>query len=815
MSLFYFTILSQNPLPAKWQQVLPPEMAAWVAKCLFKGSDLRTATQMWYHPPEPSQVHPAPPASAEPYFRTRFFLWTPKKTWGLQLKCSEECERELSKTKRTTFLTRAGLYARVRKVLDLSGWYWMGTEYLECKACKHKYAGWSQHVLDQLTMAQRSYFPALLTYQFSCDLKVVRLLRARTKGNSSTMVRNKVAEQHREVYLQHSLQFLQAREPFHSAKSIATVSAPTVPIPDMPSIPKPAWFLSLYLRDVLGRLDVIKAKITSTFGTVLKMDSTKKITKKLAGKATGTVSWSTNVGNEYGEVLNSVLTDSEGDGLQDMLVGLIKRYKDAGVPPPKALYVDRGCCSSSGSSKLETQLGGWEELFVRLDIFHIMRRFSMGCTSESHALYPTFMGRLSSCIFEWDPEDIANLHKAKEAELRQCGAFSAGPDTASRHITKRELQRHCKRQTRGLYETTRLIQELIEALDSDKGNDTMGIPLFDHDRIQQIWSEQQRHIQCIQDPPGVSLYTQIGTQKKGGVDLPVYRCARGSTSLESFHLHINCFIPGTAANDAHFQAYLLDGIARWNENRAVSSVAGAQRGLYHGSYCSALEHEVNRCSQLVYGQDLCPEHRRPGQYTGELIGLEYLYSQTGKVWETLTLDPDTPDDLTDELDEGFEDMADKEDEDEDPTLPPMDPPAVHDSPPPPSPVLDLPPVPEPSLEPGPSTSQTDQCQTVPADEGVSINACQCSDPVYLLKCVFLSVSSFSESGSCRTKGSTGVESHTRSGRKALFSPQCGSPYRGCGKRGHPPVEAPSHTTPGKPGSLSTSLQGQQPAHWSV
>ena len=98
MSLFYFTILSQNPLPAKWQQVLPPEMAAWVAKCLFKGSDLRTATQMWYHPPEPRQVHPAPPASAEPYFRTRFFLWTPKKTWGLQLKCSEECERELSKT---------------------------------------------------------------------------------------------------------------------------------------------------------------------------------------------------------------------------------------------------------------------------------------------------------------------------------------------------------------------------------------------------------------------------------------------------------------------------------------------------------------------------------------------------------------------------------------------------------------------------------------------------------------------------------------------------------------------------------------------
>ena len=39
--------------------------------------------------------------------------------------------------------------------------------------------------------------------------------------------------------------------------------------------------------------------------------------KKLAEKAAGTASWVTNVGNEYGQVLMSVLTDT-GDGLQDM-----------------------------------------------------------------------------------------------------------------------------------------------------------------------------------------------------------------------------------------------------------------------------------------------------------------------------------------------------------------------------------------------------------------------------------------------------------------------------------------------------------------
>ena len=34
----------------------------------------------------------------------------------------------------------------------------------------------------------------------------------------------------------------------------------------------------VYVRDVLGRLDDVKAKLTYVYGTVLKMDSTKKVT---------------------------------------------------------------------------------------------------------------------------------------------------------------------------------------------------------------------------------------------------------------------------------------------------------------------------------------------------------------------------------------------------------------------------------------------------------------------------------------------------------------------------------------------------------
>lgn len=77
------------------------------------------------------------------------------------------------------------------------------------------------------------------------------------------------------------------------------------------------------------------------------MDSTKKVVKKLAGHSSGTATWATNVGNEHGQVLASVLTASEGYGLEPMLDGIVRRYEIASVPLPVLLYVDRDCCGQS------------------------------------------------------------------------------------------------------------------------------------------------------------------------------------------------------------------------------------------------------------------------------------------------------------------------------------------------------------------------------------------------------------------------------------------------------------------------------------
>lgn len=186
----------------------------------------------------------------------------------------------------------------------------------------------------------------------------------------------------------------------------------------------------------------------------------------------------------------------------------------------------------------------WDELQVRLDIWHFMRRFAAGVITEAHQLYGTFMARLSRCIFELDPDDVAALRLAKQGELQARGAGPVSEKALDKLITRKELALHCRKRTRGVEETTWRIKALIDEMDSEKGRDTLGVPLLDHERIQQVWIDQQRHIACIQDPEGFPLYQKTDTLKKGGVELSCYRCARGSTSLESFHLHLNRFIPG-------------------------------------------------------------------------------------------------------------------------------------------------------------------------------------------------------------------------------------------------------------------------------
>ncbi|CAL8237725.1 unnamed protein product, partial [Lota lota] len=575
----------------------------------------------------------------------------PYHLWKVRVSCPK-CKRQL---------TGAGIHKRARRVLDVDRYYLMVTETLRCNSagCITNYLSTSKTILDQLSLPLRREFRIILTCKYACDIRVIRMLRERTIGNSSTRLAKQLRENHGEQWLERAARYLEVCADFVDRPSLFPVVCQEPPEPM--AVPTSRWILAVYGKDLMSRMDHIKASITSTFGSILKMDSTKKMTKKLAGAAKGTALWVTSVSNEVGQVLISVLTAQEGPGLDRMVSGLIRRYSEAGVAPPLLLYVDCGCCGEAvRETKLKARFSGWPDLVIRLDIWHFLRRLAAGCTTDAHALYPVFMAKLSVCLFEWDPADVALLRHAKREELRNEGVPGISDSLVDSRITKAQLAQYCRRRTRGEEATIRLVECLLQELMGDRGRDLLGVPLLDRVRMEHIWRVQKRHVKCIQDLPGVSLYTETGTTTtKEGVVLTKYRCARGSTSLESFHCHLNRFIPGTQANDLNFQLYLLDGLTRWNQDRADAARAEKRSALV--SYSGDLVQCVNTYYSKVFGRKYVPSFRPPAKYTGELIGIDYLYRQTGSSMQDVDPDSEDTEKLLEDLDDDAEDEGFRED----------------------------------------------------------------------------------------------------------------------------------------------------------
>ena len=178
---------------------------------------------------------------------------------------------------------------------------------------------------------------------------------------------------------------------------------------------------------------------------------------------------------------------------------------------------------------------------VRLDSFHFMRRFNEGLYTEHHPLYGTFCSKLSSCIFQWDKKDVKDLKEAKHEEWKKNHGGMAPTDAQlMASISPGEMKRHCRRETRPVEVIRTMISGLLHSVDGL--TDTTG--LVCSKSMAGVWAKQQKHLECLQDPHGVDLYTKAGTVQKGGKELQVIKCARGSSSLESFHRHQCAFIPG-------------------------------------------------------------------------------------------------------------------------------------------------------------------------------------------------------------------------------------------------------------------------------
>lgn len=97
-------------------------------------------------------------------------------------------------------------------------------------------------------------------------------MRQRTLGNTPTSVLNKLKELHSLEWLERLDRYMGAAESWLTFGEVI-LSDP----PELPTLPNPRWLMSVYLADSMQRRKDTLATITTVTGTILKMDSTKKV----------------------------------------------------------------------------------------------------------------------------------------------------------------------------------------------------------------------------------------------------------------------------------------------------------------------------------------------------------------------------------------------------------------------------------------------------------------------------------------------------------------------------------------------------------
>jgi hypothetical protein len=161
-------------------------------------------------------------------------------------------------------------------------------------------------------------------------------MRGRTFGNSPTGVCNELKEIQSEQWMRKAIAYLSDFKRQKTSKERLRLDEVTYPsLLSYKSPPSTKLFLSVYVRDVWSRHQLLKASATSIYGSIFKIISTKKITRTLQGTAAKSVSWCCKIGNEKGEVLISILTTSESlSNLNTLTEDLMDRSEKAQKPPP-------------------------------------------------------------------------------------------------------------------------------------------------------------------------------------------------------------------------------------------------------------------------------------------------------------------------------------------------------------------------------------------------------------------------------------------------------------------------------------------------
>ena len=95
----------------------------------------------------------------------------------------------------------------------------------------------------------------------------------------------------------------------------------------------------------------------------------------------------------------------------------------------------------------------------------------------------------------------------------------------------------------------------------------------------------------------------------------VWKYSHLNVSLIKMSLIYLCYVIGTSASALHFQVYLLEGITRWNADRAAAAI-DMTRPHQLRCFDISLKTAVGRLSTSIIGESMFSKYRPPAEYTG-------------------------------------------------------------------------------------------------------------------------------------------------------------------------------------------------------
>ena len=95
------------------------------------------------------------------------------------------------------------------------------------------------------------------------------MLKERTLGNGVSRLRASLVEQHSRDWMQRSIAYLSV---LRKLRGPGAARKDDVSLPTFVKVPGLTWFGRVYVLEAVTRLDETKARVTSIFGDILKMD---------------------------------------------------------------------------------------------------------------------------------------------------------------------------------------------------------------------------------------------------------------------------------------------------------------------------------------------------------------------------------------------------------------------------------------------------------------------------------------------------------------------------------------------------------------